>query len=157
VALVFNSPSPFDRAEGWTGDDGMLPYGMFSALMDTSRTFSYPVWNGSSTERIMRGAGRITAVNLSDKPVNFDLSFIARAGDARDIEVRWNGAPVTKAAIGPEPSTCAASGFSLPAGGTGEITLVAAGAPYQYMFSVGKDQIPIPALASVSDVRAMVK
>ncbi len=157
VALVFDAPSPFDKTAGWTGQDGMLPYGMFSALMDTSRTFSYPVWNGSSTERVMRGAGRITAVNLSDKPVNFDLSFTARAGDTRDIEVRWNGAPVAKSTVGPEPASCAASGFSLPAGGTGEISLAASGAIYQYALPVGKEQIALPALAAVSDVRATVK
>jgi hypothetical protein len=157
VALVFDSSSPFDAAKGWTDQDGYIPYGWFSSLMSGPQSFSYPVWNGTRTERLLRGSGRITAVNLSDRLVSFDLSFLAYAEGKRTIEVKWNGAMLAAVEIGPAQTICTAAGFSLPAGGTGEISLDTSGSSYGYMLPIGKEILRVPALAAIADVRAAVK
>jgi hypothetical protein len=158
VALIFDSHTPFEPLKGWSGQDGVLPFGLYSALFDSAAAFSYPLWNGTRAERVMRGNGRITAVNLSDKSVAFDLSFTARAADARTIEVRFNGgAPLATFAVGPDPAACAAAGLSLPGGGTGEITITASGAPYEYVLPIGKESLRLPATASLADFRVVVK
>jgi hypothetical protein len=158
VALIFDSHTPFEPLKGWSGQDGLLPFGYYSALFDSAASFSYPLWNGARAERVMRGDGRITAVNLSDAPVAFDLSFTARAADARTLEVRLNGgAPLATFAVGPDPAACAAAGLSLPGGGTGEIAITASGAPYEYVLPIGKESLRLPATASLADFRVVVK
>ena len=158
VALVFDSSSPFEAAKGWQGQDGFLPYGFYSALFDTTFTFCYPLWNGTRTERVMRGEGRITAVNLSNAPVTFGVSFTARAADTRTLTVRWNGgAPLATFTAGPEPTACTVSDLSLTAEGTGVITVAASGFPYEYELLIGKESLKLPATASLADVRVVVK
>lgn len=158
VALVFDSSSPFKVLKDWQGKDGVLPYGLYSALFDTTSTFCYPLWNNGRTERVMRGEGRITAVNLSNAPVIFGVSFTARAADTRTLTVRWNGgAPLATFTVGPEPTTCTVSDLSLTAEGTGVITVAPSGFPYEYGLLIGKESIKFPATASLADVRVVVK
>jgi hypothetical protein len=158
VALVFDSSSPFEASKGWQGQDGLLPFGMYSALFDTTSTFCYPLWNDGRTERVMRGEGRINAVNISNAPVTFGVSFTARAADTRTLTVRWNGgAPLETFTVGPEPTACTVSDLSLTAEGTGVITVAASGFPYEYELLIGKESLKLPATASLADVRVVVK
>jgi hypothetical protein len=132
---------------------GLMNFGWYSALFDPEPSFYYPLPKGAGVDRVMRKDGRVQTVNLSDRPVSFDLTFEARAADSRSLEVRWNGKPLATVPIGPDSLEATVSGFTLDAGKTGEITFAASGGTFEYSFDVGQGVIPLPATAVLANVR----
>ncbi len=153
AALVFDYRSPFEAYPEAGGQDGMIDYGWYSALLDPEPTFYYPLARGTRLERVMKGAGEVTAVNLTEAPVTIGIRFTAYAPDARTLEIRWNGNPVGSVEIGPEPSTLTVGNLSLDAAGTGELTFSPTGSPFEYPLTVGQSTIPLPATAIFTDMR----
>jgi hypothetical protein len=155
IALMFDYRSPFDQYKGFQGQDGMIPYGWYSALFDPETTFYYPLAKGNQMERVMKGAGKISAVNLSDQPLTFGVRFTAYAPDARTLEVRWGEKPAGTFPIGPSPTVFEVTGLSLAASGSGELTVQSSGALFDYPLNVGQGNINLPATAIFTDVRVV--
>lgn len=155
VALVFDYHSPFDQYEGHQGEDGMLEYGWYSALFDPAATFYFPLARDSRMERVMKGTGKITAVNLSEKPAAFGVQFTASARDSRTLEIRWNEKSAGVFPIGPEPATFAVAGLSIDASGTGELTITPSGGTFDYPLVIGQATLPLPSTAVFTDVRVV--
>ena len=128
VALTFDYHSPYEPVPGLLARDGYTQIGWQSALYDTTPTFYYPyphLENFKKTVRMMRQGGKVTAVNLSDEPVDFSVSFFAESDDeGREIVVKWNDGPdIGNFVIGPEPVKCEIGPFHLDGAGTGEVTI----------------------------------
>ena len=82
VALVFDYHDPYEAVPGLLKGDGRLEFGWASALLDTTCTFYFPIAERSELVRILRQGGKVTAVNLSDDPIDFSVSFIASSADS---------------------------------------------------------------------------
>jgi hypothetical protein len=155
AALIFDYHTPFEPYAGHQGQDGMIPFGWYSALFDPEATFYYPLAKEARVERVMKGAGKISVVNLSDQPVTVGVRFTAYAPDARTLEVRWQGNPAGTFPIGPTPTVFEAAGLSLAASGAGDLTITASGAPFDYSLAVGQGSMNLPATAVFTDVRVV--
>ncbi|MHB9031218.1 MAG: hypothetical protein ACYC9O_20820, partial [Candidatus Latescibacterota bacterium] len=155
VAILFDYRSPFDQYTGHQGQDGMIPFGWYSALFDPETTFYYPLAKETGMERVMKGAGKISAVNLSDQPLTFGVRFTVYAADARTLEVRWEGNPVGNFPIGSAPTVFEVSGLSLGASGAGDLIITPSGAPFDYSLDVGQGSVKLPATAVFTDVRVV--
>lgn len=155
AALVFDYHSPFERFGGAGGQDGMIDYGWYSALLDPETTFYYPLFREGRMERVMKGAGKVTAINLTNDPQTIGIQFTASAPDARTLDIRWNDNPVGTVTLGPEPVTLNVGNLALDASGTGALTLTPSGAPFQYTLMVGQNSLPLPATAVFTDFRVV--
>jgi hypothetical protein len=155
VALTFDYHSPFSQA---SRGDFPTRFGWFSTLLDSSATFYFPVEKDRAVHRVMRGNGRVAAVNLSDKPVEFALTFMGQATDNRTIEVQEkDGRTLGTFTLGPQAVLCAVAGLSLPGGEMSDIRFVVSGVQYKYPLDVGGRTVDLPATAVLSDFRVTVK
>ena len=155
VALTFDYHTPFVSA---SRGDFPTRFGWISALLDSNATFYFPVEKDRVVHRVMHGNGRVTAVNLSDKPVEFALSFMGQAPESRTIEVRGKeGQTLGKFTLGPQPVLCTVAGLSLPGAGMSDIRIAAFGAQYKYPLDIGGKTVDLPAMAALSDFRVTVK
>ncbi|MFA6472729.1 MAG: hypothetical protein WCU00_11885 [Candidatus Latescibacterota bacterium] len=157
VAVTFDYHSPF--ASSAVPGDFPTRFGYASALLDSSAAFYFPFEEKRAVNRIMRSKGLVTAVNLSDKPVEFAVSFLGSASESRTIEVQGeNGRILGKFTLGPEPVLCMVTGFSLQGAGKSEIHIVSSGLPYNYPLDIGGGRlVNLPAQATLSDFRVTMK
>jgi hypothetical protein len=156
VALTFDYHSPF-VSSGVTGDF-LTRFGYVSALLDSNATFYFPIAEKNILERVLRGKGRVTAVNLSDKPVEFAISFLGSSAENRTIEVQDKGGRILgEFTLGPDPVLCSITGLSLQGGGKDDIHIVTSGSPYNFPLDIGGRTVNLPALAALSDFRVTVK
>ncbi len=155
VALVFDYTSPFEQApEMLEGQDVITPFGWGSALIDTTATFYYPVADSSRLVRLLRQGGRISAINLSDDPVDFTVSFTAEASSPRTIEARWNDGPAAASfEVAGDPSRCTVSGLRLDGASTGVLSLWCTGESYPWALDLQGRTANIPVSAVLSDFR----
>jgi len=161
VALVLDYRSPYEQVPGIIDHDFPISYGQrfvigwASALFDTTGTFYYPIPDGEKIVRILRQGGRVTAINLSDEPVDFSIQFEAQSADsARVLETRWNdGRVVGSFTIGPEITPCQTGPFHLDGGGTGILSIWSTREAYGY--SMGGDKIP--AMGTLRNFRVIIR
>jgi len=155
VALTFDYHSPYEPIPGMFERDGMLECGYMSALVDTVKTFYYPLSVDGRLVRLLRQGGRVTATNLSDAPVDFSITFTAEASDSnRVIETKWNGGPVTgQFEIGSEPVRCTVRNLNLDPGGTGELTVWSTREEFIYRIEISGRPANLPTTAVLSDFR----
>ena len=129
----------------------MAQFGWISALLDTTATFYYPLPNREKVERILRQGGQVNAVNLSDDPVDFTVSFQAESPDSgRVIEVKWNdGLVIGSFEIGPNAPRCTVGALHLDSGERGILGIWCTSDMYAYNLGGGQ----IPASAVLRDFR----
>jgi len=156
VALVFDYRSPYDPVPGLIRNDGLLSVGWISAFLDSTRTFYYPWPHVNKLEklvRLLRQGGKVTAVNLSDEPVDFSVSFYAESDDTnREIVTKWNnGSDAGNFLIGPAPVKCETGPFHLDGNGTGALTIWSTRGAFRY----GPDSLATTAV--LSDFRIVKK
>lgn len=156
VALTFNYHSPFSSS--LVPGDFPTRFGYASALLDSNAAFYFPVEEKHVVNRIMHGKGRVATVNLSDKPVEFALSFLGSAPESRTIEVQGEkGQILGKFTLGPEPVLCTVTGLSLQGAGKSDVHIIASGSSYNYPLDIGGRTVNLPALATLSDFRVTMK
>jgi hypothetical protein len=140
IALVFDYHSPYEQVRGALREDFLLNVGWASALFDTTSTFYYPLPHGEKVDRVLRQGGRITAVNMSDKPYRFYLAFSAESPDeGRKIDIKWNNGPVIGTyTIGPRETKYMTGPFRLNAQERGILSIWSTREAYTYQFGKGK-------------------
>lgn len=161
IAITFDNPSPYEQSKGMSEDDYMIRMGdLFtigweSSLMDTTRTFYYPLPNGDKVDRLARQGATVTVTNLSDSPVDFNISFSVSSDDSgRVIEARWNGGePVGKYEIGPEEKRYTLESMRLEGSAVGTISFFTDREAYRYYLGTATLMVN----AVLRDVRAKVK
>ena len=157
VAVTFDYHSPF--ASSGVPEDFPTRFGYASALLDSTAAFYFPVEEKRAVNRIMRSNGLVTTVNLSEKPVEFAMSFLGSAPESRTIEVQGeNNRILGKFTLGTEPVLCTVTGLSLSAAGKSDIHIISAGSLYSYPLDIGGGRsVNLPALATLSDFRVTMK
>lgn len=161
IALIFDYHSPYERIHGILNEDFMVSsgrtsiFGWASALFDTTSTFYYPLPNGDKIDRVLRQGGRITAVNLSDKPVDFNITFTAESPDSgRVIEAKWNDRELIGSfEIGPQETRCTVESIRLNGGESGVLSIWSTSEQYPYKLGTGR----LAAGAVLRDFRVIEK
>ena len=161
VALTFHYQNPYQPIEGLLSQDGLLPWGWASALIDTTKTFYYPVADGERLVRLLRQGGRVTTSNMSGEPVEFSIAFMAESPDSnRVIEVKWNNGPfIGQFEIGPEPDRCIVQNLHLDAQGKGELSIWSTRDAFFYgidYYDPDGRKANVPATAVLSDFRVKI-
>ncbi len=148
VALIFDYHNPYEPVRAPGQGDGRFEYGWASAIVDTTAGFYCPLAENGDLIRLLRQDGRISAVNLSDKAIDFSLSFTASAADTiRIIDVSWNGGdPLASFEIGPETVPCLVEGLSLAPGASGELTIHSRQPLYAQGVTLLGKEYPLPAM-----------
>ena len=163
VALTFDYHSPYEPISGVIGKnkDFRIPVGSrftmgwVSALFYTASTFYYPIPVKEKVDRVFRQGGRITATNLSDEPVDFNITFLAESPDSGCVfEAKWNEKEVVGTfEIGPQPTRCMVESIRLEGGTSGVLSIWSNSKQYDYSLAVVK----FPARGVVRDFRVILK
>jgi len=157
VALTFDYQNPYNQVPGMIDRDGILEYGWASALIDTTHTFFYPLAEGDRLIRLLRQGGRVTVINISDSPVDCNISFAAVSADSnRVIEAKWNeDLLIEQFMIGPEPVRCTVRGLHIDSKGTGVLSLWSTCDAFLYSVNIGNREVKLPANAVLFDFRVV--
>ena len=104
---------------------------------------------------MFRQGGRITATNLSDEPVDFNITFLAESPDSGCVfEAKWNEKEVVGTfEIGPQPTRCMVESIRLEGGTSGVLSIWSNSKQYDYSLAVVK----FPARGVVRDFRVILK
>jgi len=157
VALTFDYISPYEKVPGLLKRPVMTRYGWASALIDSTGTFYYPVAEveDNQLDRLLRQGGQITAINMSDNPVNFSISFNASSVDSgRVIVAKWNnGKEIGQFETGTAPIRCTVSNLHLDGAETGILSLWSMKDSFTYVLDTGVGKANLPANAIFNDFR----
>lgn len=148
IALTYDYNSPYDKIPGTFDDDFLISFsrrytvGWASALFDSTATFYYPLPYGEKIDRVFKKSGKVTAVNMSDEPVDFNISFIAESADSgRVIQAEWNGKEIIGTfETGPEGIKCVTESIRLKENESGILSITAQNEAYSY--EIGNSGIP---------------
>ncbi|MFC1490005.1 hypothetical protein ACFL6K_02220 [Candidatus Latescibacterota bacterium] len=139
IALIYDYNSPYNKIPGILEDDVLVSFGWASALFDSTASFYYPLPNGEKTDRVLKNYGIVTAVNMSDEPVEFNISFIAESPDSgRVIQTSWNDKEIIGTfEIGPGGNQCTVETIRLEGNESGTINISTQNRQYTYALGQG--------------------
>ncbi|MFC1540897.1 hypothetical protein ACFL50_00425 [Candidatus Latescibacterota bacterium] len=146
IALIYDYNSPYNQIPGVLEEDFLVSFGWASALFDSTSTFYYPLPNGEKTDRVMKKEGIVIAVNMSNEPVEFNISFFAESPDSgRVIQAKWNGREtIGTFEIGSGGTQCMVETIRLEGNENGTLNIIAQNE--QYMYELGQGGIPAGAV-----------
>jgi len=161
IALIYDYHSPYEKIPNILDKDFLISFsrnfavGWASALFDTTSTFYYPLPNGEKLDRVLRQGGKITTVNLSDEPVDFNITFFAESPDSgRVIVTKWNDREIIgNFEIGPDETKYMVQSIRLKGGESGVLSIWSNREQYAYQIGEGR----IPAGAVVRNFRVIEK
>lgn len=149
IALVYDYCSPYKQITevipSKLKEDFQTKIGWVSPLLDSTKTMYYPIPQGEISERLIKQGGKISAVNISDKPVDFSVEFFAKAPDeGRILSVEFNGKKLSTYQIGPDSVLCRIDSMHLDGSQTG--TMVFNTNLPEYNYRVLEGSLPVAAV-----------
>ncbi|MFC1551682.1 hypothetical protein ACFL6P_03850 [Candidatus Latescibacterota bacterium] len=161
VALIYDYHSPYDQIPGVLENDFLLQIstrytaGWASAMFDSTASFYYPLIDGENVDRVLKKDGKVTAVNMSGEPFEFNISFSAASPDSgRVLQVKWNDREIIGTfEIGQTETKCIVETVRLEGNESGTLNISTESNPYLYEIGDGG----IPAGAVLRNFRVIKK